>query len=159
MAVPALSPGSYSESRDSLKGETSLLQSLGLETSTTTNPNTNFSLSSAIYFQAAPKLPKFSKIPNNATTLWADAMEKYFWITAGNSSPVDCSVKILQVTLACDIQATFCKRAVSGTAGQEQMSCVTVCWESAPLPSPAIAQHGWLMLQDRVGNYYCYYLY
>lgn len=52
-------------------------------------------------------------------------MEKYFWITAANSSPVDCSVKTLQVTLAYDIQATFYKHGLSGSAGQEQMSCVT----------------------------------
>lgn len=68
MAVPALNLGSYSESRDSLKRETILLQSLGLGTSTTINPNTNSSPSPAIYFQAAPKLPKFSTFPSNATT-------------------------------------------------------------------------------------------
>lgn len=124
MALPALSPGSYSESRDSLMGETILPQSLGWGASNTLSPNTNSSPSPAIYFQAAPKLPKFSTFPSNATTLWADAMEKYFWITAANSSPVDCSVKILQVTLAYDIQATFYKRSLSGSAGRKQMSCV-----------------------------------
>lgn len=117
IAVPALSPGSYSEARDSLKGETILLQSLELGASTTINPNTNSSSSPAMYFQAAPKPPKFSTFPSNSTTVWADAMEKYFWITAANSSPVDCSVKILQVTLAYDIQATFYKWALSGSAG------------------------------------------
>lgn len=161
MAVPALSSGSYSESRDSLKGETVLLQSLGLGTSTTINPNTNSSPPPAIYFQAAPKLPKFSTIPRNATILWADAMEKYFWITAANSSPVDCSVKILQVTLAYDIQATFYKRALSGSAGREQMSCVTGVQGFCTSPFSCISTT-WLvcpMLQDRVDNYYCYYLY
>lgn len=117
VAVPALSPGSYSESTDSLNGETILLQSLGMGASTTINPNTNSSPYPAIYSPAAPKLPKFSTFPSNSTTLWADAMEKYFWITAANSSAADCSVKILQVTLAYDIQATFYKRALSGSLG------------------------------------------
>ena len=63
--------------------------------------------------------------PSNATALWADAMEKYFWTTAANSSPGDCSGKILQVTLAYDIQATFYKHALSGSARRKQTSCVT----------------------------------
>lgn len=79
VAVPALSPeGCYSESKDSLKGDIILLQSLGLGASTTINSNSNSSPSPATYFQAAPKLPKFSTFPSSATTLWADAMEKYF---------------------------------------------------------------------------------
>lgn len=86
VAVPALIPGSYSESRDRLNGETILLQSLGMGASTTINPNTNSSPSPVIYFQVVPKLPKFSTFPSNTTTLWADAMEKYVWITAANSS-------------------------------------------------------------------------
>lgn len=117
VAVPVLSLGSYTESRDSLNGETILLQSLGMGASTTINPDTNSSPSPAIYFQAAPKLPKFNTFPSNSTTLWVDAMEKYFWIAAANSSPADCSAKILQVTLAYDIQATFYKHALSGSVG------------------------------------------
>lgn len=53
------------------------------------------------------------------TTLCSDAMEKYFWTTAAS-----CSGKILQVTLACYIQAAFYKCAPSSSAQQEQMSCV-----------------------------------
>lgn len=108
-----------------LKEETSLVQSLGLGTSTVLTPRLNSSPSSAKLFQPAPKLPKFSTFPSNATILQADAMEKYFWTTAANSSPGDCSGKILQVTLAYDIQATFYKRALSSSAQQEQTSCVT----------------------------------
>lgn len=45
--------------------------------------------------------------------------KKYFWTAAAS-----CSGKILQVTLACDIQAAFYKCAPSSSAQREQMSCV-----------------------------------
>lgn len=79
-------------------------------------PKPNSSPSSARLFQPAPQLLKFSTFPSNANALWVDAKEKYFWTTAANSSPGDCSGNILQVTLAYDIQAIFYKRALSGSA-------------------------------------------